>query len=63
MDQAAFDRTVSLAVEGKILKAAPTGTVFRNDLAQKALAALGTSVDTKGIGYQKQTGTLTEGGK
>jgi NitT/TauT family transport system substrate-binding protein len=63
MDQAAFDRTVSVAVEGKILTAPPTGTAFRNDLAQKALDALGTSVDTKGAGYQKQAVTLTEGGK
>jgi NitT/TauT family transport system substrate-binding protein len=62
-DEAAFDRTVDIAVEGKILTAEPTGTPFRNDLAQKALDALGSSVDTKGANYQKQTVTLTEGGK
>ena len=63
MDQAAFDRTVQIAVDSKILKAPPAGKAFRNDLAQKALDALGTSVDTKGTSWQKQTVTLTEGGK
>jgi hypothetical protein len=46
-----------------VLKAAPTGKAFRNDLAQKALDALGSSVDTKGANWQKQNVTLTEGGK
>jgi NitT/TauT family transport system substrate-binding protein len=63
MDQAAFDRTVKISVDSKVLKAAPTGKAFRNDLAQKALDALGSSVDTKGATWQKQAVTLTEGGK
>jgi len=63
MDQAAFDRTVDISIASKVLKAAPTGTAFRNDLAQQALQALGTSVDTKGASWQKATVTLTEGGK
>ena len=63
MDQAAFDRTVDVAVAGEILAAEPSGTPFRNDLAQKAIEQLGTGVDTKGAGYTKQTVTLTEGGK
>jgi NitT/TauT family transport system substrate-binding protein len=63
MDQAAFDRTVQIAVEGEILAAPPAGTAFRNDLAQRALDALGSGVDTKGAGYTKPTVTLTEGGK
>jgi NitT/TauT family transport system substrate-binding protein len=63
MDQAAFDRTIKIAVDSKILKAPPTGKPFRNDLAQKALEALGSSVDTKGTNWQKQTVTLTEGGR
>jgi NitT/TauT family transport system substrate-binding protein len=62
MDQAAFDRTVQIAIDSKILKAAPTGQAFRNDLAEAALAALGTA-DTKGTSWQKATVTLTEGGK
>lgn len=63
MDAAAFERTVSVAVEGEIVAAAPAGTAFRNDLAQAALDALGASVDTTGTSYQKQAVTLTEGGK
>ena len=63
MDQAAFDRTVQISIASKVLKAAPTGTAFRNDLAQQALAALGASVDTKGATWQKASVTLTEGGK
>ncbi len=63
MDQAAFDRTVQISIDSKVLKAAPSGTAFRNDLAQQALAALGSSVDTKGTTWQKATVILTEGGK
>jgi NitT/TauT family transport system substrate-binding protein len=63
MDQAAFDRTVKIAIDSKVLKGAPSGKAFRNDLAQKALDALGSTVDTKGASWQKQSVTLTEGGK
>ena len=61
-DKAAFDRTVQISIDSKVLKAAPTGTAYRNDLAEKALATLGAS-DTKGITWQRATVTLTEGGK
>jgi NitT/TauT family transport system substrate-binding protein len=60
MDQAAYDRTVQVALDGKILTKAPTDG-FRNDLAQKALESLGG--DTKGDSYTKPTVTVTEGGK
>jgi len=63
MDQAAFDRTVQISVDSKVLKAPPTGKAFTNDLAQKALTELGSSVDTKGTSWQKAAVTLTEGGK
>jgi len=63
MDQAAFDRTVQISIDSKVLKAAPTGKAFRNDLAQQALAALGASVDTKGASWQKAVVTLTQDGK
>jgi NitT/TauT family transport system substrate-binding protein len=63
MDKAAWDRTIQIALDAKILKAAPSGTAYRNDLTQKALEALGSSVDTKGASWQKQTVTLTEAGK
>ena len=61
MDQAAFDRTVQISIDSKVLKAAPSGTAFRNDLAEKALAQI--TGDTKGESWQPATVTLTEGGK
>ena len=61
-DAAAFDRTVQVALDGLILTKPVEGTVWRNDLAEKALAALG-DADTKGASWQKATVTLTEGGK
>ena len=60
MDQAAYDRTVSVATEGKVLTKAPVDG-FRNDLATKALENLGG--DTKGTGYTKPVVAVTEGGK
>ena len=61
-DKAAFDRTVQVALDGKILTKPVVGTAWRNDLAEKALAALG-DADTKGTSFKKATVTLTEGGK
>jgi NitT/TauT family transport system substrate-binding protein len=61
-DAAAFDRTVEVALEGKILTQPVEGQAWRNDLAEAALAALG-DADTKGESWQKQTVTLTEGGQ
>jgi NitT/TauT family transport system substrate-binding protein len=61
-DAAAFDRTVQVALDGKILTKPVVGKPWRNDLAEKALAALG-DADTKGASWQKATVTLTEGGK
>jgi NitT/TauT family transport system substrate-binding protein len=63
LDKAAYDQTVQIATTYKVLKAAPSADATRTDLAQKALTALGSSVDTKGASFQKQTVTLTEGGK
>ncbi|HEX2470261.1 MAG TPA: ABC transporter substrate-binding protein [Candidatus Limnocylindrales bacterium] len=61
-DSAAFDRTVQVALDGKILTKPVEGTPWRNDLAEKALAEL-TDMDTKGESWQKATVTLTEGGQ
>ena len=60
MDQAAYDRTVSVATEGKVLTKPPVDG-YRNDLAQQALANLGG--DTMGTGYTKPSVPVTEGGK
>ncbi len=61
-DAAAFDRTVEVALSGKILTKPVEGTAWRNDLAEKALAEL-TDLDTKGTSWTKATVTLTEGGQ
>jgi len=62
LDKALYDQTISIATTYKVLKAAPAEGAYRTDLAQKALDALGTSVDTKGSGFTKGTVTLKEGG-
>jgi NitT/TauT family transport system substrate-binding protein len=61
-DSAAVDRTVQVALDGKILTKPVEGTPWRNDLAEKALAELA-DMDTKGESWQKATVTLTEGGQ
>ena len=48
LDKALYDQTISIATTYKVLKAAPAAEATRTDLAEKALAALGSSVDTKG---------------
>ncbi len=62
MDKTLWQQTIDIATKYKVLKAAPTDGAYRTDLAQKALDALGSSVDTKGANFAKQTITLKEGG-
>jgi NitT/TauT family transport system substrate-binding protein len=62
LDKTLYDQTIKIATTYKVLKAAPSADATRTDLAQKALDALGTSVDTKGASFQKGTVTLKEGG-
>lgn len=62
LDQTLWNQTIQIATTYKVLKAAPTDGAYRTDLAQQALGALGSSVDTKGASFQKQTVTLKEGG-
>ena len=61
-DKALWDQTIAIATAGGVLKAAPADGAYRNDLAQKALDALGTSIDTKGANFQKGTVQVTAGG-
>ncbi len=61
-DQTLWDQTIQIATTYKVLKAAPTDGAHREDLAVAALAALGSSVDTKGTSFQKGTVTLNAGG-
>jgi NitT/TauT family transport system substrate-binding protein len=62
LDKTLYDQTVAIATKYNVLKAAPSADATRTDLAQAALTALGTSVDTKGAGFTKATVTLKEGG-
>ena len=62
LDKAAWDQTVTIATTYKVLKSQPTEGAFRTDLNDKALAAIGSSVDTKGTSWKKGTVTLNEGG-
>ena len=61
-DKAAFDRTVEVALAGKILNKPVEGTPWRNDLAEKALGELA-DADTKGASWTKAAVTLTENGE
>ena len=62
LDKTLYDQTISIATTYGVLKAAPADGAYRTDLAQKALDALGSSVDTKGASFVKGTVTLKEGG-
>jgi NitT/TauT family transport system substrate-binding protein len=62
LDKTLYDQTTSIATKYKVLKAAPSADATRTDLAQKALDALGSSVDTKGTNFKKATVTLNAGG-
>ena len=62
LDKALYDQTIQIATTYKVLKAAPSADATRTDLAQKALDALGASVDTKGASFKKGTVTLNEKG-
>ena len=62
LDKALYDQTIQIATTYKVLKAAPSADATRTDLAQKALDALGSSVDTKGANFKKGTVTLNEKG-
>lgn len=63
MDPAAYKQTADIAQQFAIIKAAPKDGVYRTDLSQKALDALGSSVDTKGAGYQPRSVQITKGGE
>jgi NitT/TauT family transport system substrate-binding protein len=61
-DKALWDQTIQISLDGGFLKAAPPDGSYRNDLAQKALDQLGSSVDTKGANFTPATVQVTEGG-
>jgi NitT/TauT family transport system substrate-binding protein len=61
MDSAAFERTVQVALDGKLLTKAPDADAWTNTYTEQALKDL--AGDTKGISWTKATVTLTEAGK
>jgi len=64
MDPDAFDRTVSVALDGGIITAEPTDGAYRTDLATAAVAALTErGVDVSGDAFEPQTVEVTPGGE
>jgi NitT/TauT family transport system substrate-binding protein len=61
-DKALWDQTIAISKQYGVLKKDPAADAYRNDLAQKALDQLGSSVDTKGASFTKGSVTVTEGG-
>ncbi|MCA9986182.1 MAG: ABC transporter substrate-binding protein [Anaerolineales bacterium] len=61
MDQALWDQTVAVAIEGGVLTAEPADSSFRVDLAQAALEGL--DGDTTGNNFSKIEVELVEGGE
>jgi NitT/TauT family transport system substrate-binding protein len=59
-DKTLWDQTIAVAVEGKVLTAAPAEGAYRNDLVEKAWVGL--EGDKNGANFQKGTVTVTEGG-
>jgi NitT/TauT family transport system substrate-binding protein len=59
-DQARWDQTIAVAIEGEVLTAAPAADAFRNDLVEKAWVGL--DGDKNGANFQKGTVEVTEGG-
>lgn len=64
IDQATFDRTVTITMDGGVLKAVPGDDAVDRSIQERALAILKDSgVDLVGDSYKPITVTLTEGGK
>jgi NitT/TauT family transport system substrate-binding protein len=61
MDEAAFERTVDVALEGEVITAEPGEGVYRTDLAEQALEGL--EGDTTGTDYEPIDVQPTEGGE
>jgi NitT/TauT family transport system substrate-binding protein len=62
LDMTAWNQTVDIATKYGVLKNKPTDGAYRTDLAQKALSELPSSMDAKGMNFQKTTVTLKPGG-
>ncbi len=64
LDQALWDQTVAVAVEGEIITEPPTEGAYRTDLAQAAVDSLkAEGVDVTGESWEPVTVELKEGGQ
>lgn len=63
MDPTAYQQTADIAQQFGIIKDKPKEGLYSTEYAQKALDALGSSVDTKGASYQPKTVEITKGGE
>ena len=61
MDPAAYERTVAIALQFGDLTQRPSGSVYRSDLAEQALAGL--AGDSQGMNWEKAVVQVTPGGK
>lgn len=61
MDQALWDQTVDVALEGEVISEPPPEGSFRTDLAQEALE--GIDGDTEGLDFTKREVEVTPGGE
>lgn len=61
MDQALWDQTVQVSLEGSVISQPPSEGAFRTDLAQKALEGL--EGDTKGLNWSRRAVEITPGGE
>jgi len=64
LDQALWDQTVKVALEGKVITKEPDAGAFRTDLAQQAVDSLkADGVDVTGENYKPQEVEITPGGE
>ncbi|WP_283134936.1 ABC transporter substrate-binding protein [Rhizohabitans arisaemae] len=64
MDQKAWDQTIKIAVDAKVLKGNPSEGAFRTDLTEKANEQLkAEGFDTVGANFKAATVQVTPGGK
>jgi NitT/TauT family transport system substrate-binding protein len=64
MDPRAFEQTVQIAQQYRIIKNSPDAATYRTDLTQKALDSLNSQgLDTRGLDFKKRIVQVTKGGE
>lgn len=61
MDQALWDQTVNVAMEGQVISQPPAAEAYRTDLTEQALQGL--EGDTRGLNFTKREVEVTPGGE